>query len=135
MLRLMAGFLTGLLLTGCTNRVDAARDLFVQEKTCPADRVQVNELEGPTLHELRQQEQGQNPPKAPTDVQADPARLALWQAQQAEAARTRQWIDERFLLYRASGCGQQQDYACEFLWSQKGWPRGRCDVLSQKLID
>lgn len=134
MFRPMAWLLAGLLLTGCTSRVDAALDRFVQEKTCPADRVQVSELEGPTLHERRQQKRAKAVEQAPADIQADPGRLALWQARQAEAARTRQWGDEQFLLYRASGCGQQQDYACEFLWSQKGWPRGRCDVLSQKLL-
>ncbi|QEA12951.1 hypothetical protein [Comamonas flocculans] len=126
---------TGLMTQGCTSRMDAARDLFMQAKTCPAERVQVRELEGLTLHARREKKRMTNAVQAPDDVRADPARLALWQAQQAEAARIRQWIDERFLLYRASGCGQQQDYACEFLWSQKGWPRGRCDVLSQKLID
>lgn len=120
MRRLTLLFLASLMLQGCIRRVDAARDLFVQEKTCPANRVQVSELEGPTLHEMRQQKQGRKVERAPADIQADPSRLALWQAQQAEAARIQQWIDERFLLYRASGCGQQQDYACEFLWSQKG---------------
>lgn len=109
--------LTSLLLPGCTSRVDAAHDLFVRARTRPAKRVQIIKLDGPALHELRQQKWGQNPPQAPTDVQAEPSRLALWQARQAEAARTRQRADDRF-LHRASGCGQQQDHACEFLWSQ-----------------
>lgn len=134
MMRLAALLLASLLLPGCTSRVDAARALFVQAKTCPADRVQVSELEGSTLHELRQRQQAKNAQEPPADIRADPARLALWQQQQAESERTMQWVDGRYRLYHASGCDLQEDYACEFLWSQKGWPRGQCVPLRQKLV-
>lgn len=128
MVRLITWLLAALLLPGCSSRQDAARELFTQGKTCPADRVRSSELGGPTLHDMRKQRQARSPPRAPDEVRADPTRFALWQQQQAETERRSKWIDDRFHLYRASGCGQQRDHA-------KGRPRGRCSVLWQALSD
>lgn len=69
-----------------------ARDQFVADATCPADRVTV----------------AHDPKPAPPDVAADPGRLALWSSE-AESSP----------IYTARGCGQQRSYACD---PQGDWP-------------
>ena len=110
------------LLAACTGREGAARNLFEQTWSCPADRIEARRVEGLTLADLR-------PPAhetPPAEVAADAARLALWHAQQQEAQASRRRFDERYHVYDVSGCGHEARYACIFLMSERGPWRGLC---------
>ncbi len=134
MKRLLLCCAIAFLLTSCTSREDAASALFVQRLSCPAERIQIEEIADTSLHALRQRQTQQKAPStAPAEIAADPERLALWQEQAEQAQSNQKAIDERYRLYRVSGCQQQEVYACEFMWSQKGLPRGRCSSLAQML--
>lgn len=116
------------LLAACTGREGAARDLFEQTWTCPADRIEARRVEGLTLADLR-------PPAhetPPAEVAADAARLALWREQQQEAQASRRRLDERYHVYDVSGCGHQARYACIFLMSERGPWRGLCEPVPEQ---
>lgn len=130
---LAAFLLASLALAACTSRTDAARELFVNAHACPSERVEIVELQGQSVYELRRRAHPGGEVQPPAEVAGDPARLALWHRQRADAERTTRWVDDRYRIYRASGCGLQTDYACQFLWSEKGAPRGQCATLAQVL--
>jgi hypothetical protein len=72
--------------TGYFSTAAAARDQFVGDATCPAERVTV-------VHAPAQ--------PAPPDVAADPSRLEVWKAEAAKSP-----------TYVARGCGQERRYLC-----------------------
>lgn len=75
--------------TACASFQSTARDAFVREATCPADRVTVVQAA---------------PDPAPARIAADPGRLALWNAEAAQRAESQ---------FVARGCGQTIRYSCE----------------------
>ncbi len=80
-------------LSGCAALADrslraTARDDFVRQATCPADRVTV--VHAP-------------PAPAPPEIAADPGRLAIWSSEQERRAR--------YHLV-ARGCGEERRYLC-----------------------
>jgi hypothetical protein len=74
--------------TGCLTDELAARHKFVDDKTCPLDRV--------TAHVTT--------PAPPSDVAADPERMRLWTA--AHTAKS------PYTFMTASGCGSEVLYEC-----------------------
>lgn len=110
------------LLAACTGREGAARNLFEQTWTCPADRIEARREEGLTLADLRPPEH-ETPP---AEIAADAARLALWRERRQEALASRRRFDERYHVYEVSGCGHRARYACAFQMSERGPWHGQC---------
>ena len=91
---------------GCiTSRITGARTQFSQDATCPEDRVAVRET--PLVL---------TPVEPPPDVAADPQRLAMWQARDAEQRRAKQ--SDRY--YVVSGCGASHVYRCYYCVEMPG---------------
>lgn len=117
------------LLTGCTSTEEKARTAFVQSYTCPGEHVTVAPIAGVTMRELWLHSSESGGP-ASAEIQADPARLALWQREQESKIRAFH-IDEYELLH-ASGCGHEVDYACYCpgfftdMGQNRGTPQDRC---------
>ncbi len=78
-----------LVLTACSTLQSTARSQFVHSASCPADRVTV-------AHPA--------PEPAPTEIAADPDRLAVWNAD-AERRASR--------IYVARGCGTERRCVCD----------------------
>lgn len=85
---------------GCgTSRATGARAQFAQDQSCPKDRITVGAR--PLLAA------DSEPPAA---IAADPQRLAMWRAKDAERHRN----EESKTYYLATGCGQSRIYDCYY---------------------
>jgi hypothetical protein len=90
-------------LVGCQSKEAGAREKFSKEFTCPAERVEVRERSDLKPSMLR----AQVPP--PPDVAADPARLAMWKA---EEETNNENADQMCDMLEARGCNQQSLVCC-----------------------
>jgi hypothetical protein len=111
-----------LLAGGCKNVVEGAKDEFSKEFTCPLDRVEARAR--PELHRSDLESQ----PTPPKDIAADPARLKMWQEQQAKVNAARDSQDD---IVELRGCGHQVLYACHrfkngntFMCNTRKYPGG-----------
>ena len=91
--------------TGCQSLEDGARDEFSHEFSCPKASVQArtsSDVEPFALH---------NPTASQPlpEVKADPARLALWSADQK---RRRDDYNRAETVVEARGCGHHEIYLC-----------------------
>jgi hypothetical protein len=80
-----------------------AREAFSKTHTCPEERIEVRrraDLIRSKLGDMR---------KPPPEVQADPARLKMWQAEQDRINKS---VDAMCELYEARGCGHQELMCC-----------------------
>src|SRR6185312_3732055 len=82
----------------------AAKDKFVSEMTCPADRVTAKPRTDLSARDLAPR---YTPPTPPADVASDPARLDLWNAQHPPPR-----IDESLQVIELEGCGHHVLWAC-----------------------
>jgi hypothetical protein len=63
------------LLTACASREEAARDALAKAFTCPFEQITAIKIDGVRWSEVKKRE---NPiPDPPTEIRADPARLAI----------------------------------------------------------
>jgi len=82
-----------------------AKDKFVSEMTCPADRVTATRRKDLSARDLAPK---YTPPTQPSDVASDPARLDLWNSQHP-APR----INDGLQVIELEGCGHHVLWACE----------------------
>jgi hypothetical protein len=86
----------------CQSLGDGAKETFSQANSCPLDRVEARERPDLKTPSARA-------PDPPADIAADPARLRMWQEQQADrAARS----DTGHHFVEARGCGKSVLYDC-----------------------
>lgn len=99
-----------LALASCATEYGGARDTFVHDQSCPADRVTVVPL--PDYRRPLPP-----PPSPPPDVASDPERLATWQkqreAERAQAARPIGADGNVCDVFQVTGCGQQRLLCCD----------------------
>lgn len=96
--------MSALLLYGCKDLDEGAREDFSRSHTCPLDRVEARErtdLRPSALHF------GANKP--PAEVAADPGRLKMWQDEQARDAEK---YDGRYKTFEVRGCGHLELLTC-----------------------
>jgi hypothetical protein len=89
-------------LVACSDET-TARDQFANRFTCPAERVTVTPRKDLSAVAL-----AFRPKPAPTDVAADPERLALWNKQQAHHGADY----EGKSVFQVSGCNNEIFYIC-----------------------
>jgi hypothetical protein len=94
--------LTLFALCGCQSVTDGAKQQFSEDHTCPLERIEVRARPELKPSQFRS-------PSAPAEVAADPARLRLWQAKQAELAEN---VDSWGEIVEVRGCGVQLFYSC-----------------------
>lgn len=107
-----------LLLAGCGDPVEAARDEVTKSWTCPADRVQVARRDDLDAAAIYRKKAWRATP--PPDVAADPGRKALFEAQQNETIERSAKYYERATLVEARGCGKEALLTC-YRRSKKRW--------------
>lgn len=99
--------LVSLVVVACTSVPEGAKEYFSDKNTCPLDQVQVRARAELKPHDVMHSKPDKAPPR---DIAADPARLAMWQQKQDEAAQ----LDNAFCdVYEASGCGKTQLLCCK----------------------
>jgi len=82
--------------TACASYRSTSRDAFVQDATCPANRVTITEAP---------------PEPPPADIANDPGRVAIWNDKAAQKAATK---------FIARGCGQEIHYTCQTITASAG---------------
>src|SRR5882724_12368083 len=108
-----------LFLCGCQSVTDGAREQFSHDHVCPLDRVEAR-----ARPELKPSQFGA-PSTAPKDVAADPGRLELWQAEQAQfAANDDAWGE----IVEARGCEVHVFYSCGHPTRSSDGSRWMCTV-------
>jgi hypothetical protein len=85
-------------------RENAARELFSRNMSCPYDSVKAVLRKDLNAYDL----DGPTPAPPPSDVAADPVRLAEW------ARRQKELVDQynREAIVQASGCSREAYYVC-----------------------
>ncbi len=99
----LGGILSASTLIGCATLGDEARDTFAKNFSCPEERVEVRERK-----DIRPSD-WLNSEVPPGEVAADPARLAMWNEQQA---KLRADDDDRHSIFEVRGCGHELLYSC-----------------------
>jgi len=108
-------------LCGCQSAAEGAKAQFSEERVCPLERVEVR-----ARPELKPS-QFTRPSAPPADVAADPARLQLWQAEQARfAANNDDWGE----VVEARGCSGHVFYVCGHPTRSSDGKRWLCSVQS-----
>ncbi len=98
-------------LLGCTRLSTGARKDFARQYSCPDDRVQVRSRDDLNAKDLLAPNRAPAPPP-PLEVKNDPARYALWKANQA-AARAREAAPYgAYEVFTVTGCGHTELLAC-----------------------
>ncbi|MGV7120827.1 hypothetical protein [Sphingopyxis sp. 550A] len=93
---------------GCASREQAARDTLAQAFTCPVERVAATKVDGVRWSEVQRRA---NPvPDPPTEIRADPVRLAQWT--ESHHASFSPGFDHNYEGFRAAGCGHEVEYLC-----------------------
>jgi hypothetical protein len=87
-----------MLYKSCTALPNETREAFSEKYSCPIDSI--TSKDRPDVHAT----EFETPPTPPADVAADPARLAVWQANQPKP-----WPVEFFEL---TGCGHHVLWGC-----------------------
>lgn len=117
-----------LLVVGCSHE-DSAREEFGRAHSCPTDRVEMKKRS-----DVRWSTVSWSPPKetpAP-EVQADPARLAKWKAdQEATYAPLVKSLDAHD-VFEAHGCGHDSFVGCIRPARSNGPNRVSCEVVAMK---
>ncbi len=109
--RLAAGLACALGLGACASLGDGAAAQFSQRYTCPETHMRVvrrSDLDAAAVVRLWHAETGTKPATPPADVAADPARLALWEQQRAQALDSLAAGD----AFEISGCGHHELTVC-----------------------
>jgi len=95
---------------GCVSREEAAFRSASEAWSCPREELSVTPIDNVTMGELELQ--ALPPSVPPSEVQADPARLAIWNKAQEKARRSVLFHAKDFALFHVDGCGHAVDYAC-----------------------
>ena len=106
-----------LALAGCRKDETIAREMFAGRFTCPEDRLTVT-----TRKDLRAVDVAFRAKPAPSDVSADPARLASWNKEQAREAAD----FASFTVVEVKGCEHDVLFACGDLRVTVGSTRHGC---------
>jgi len=96
-------FFACLSLLSCKSMETGARESFSKAHTCPEERVEVRRRADVTRGQLRKR------PKPSAEIQADPGRLKMWEAEQERINKN---IDGMCDIYEARGCGYQELLCC-----------------------
>ena len=121
-------------ISGC-NYSEIAKADFSDARSCPADRITMTKIEwGDRL-----------PPPAttpPSDVAADPARLAMWNqthGQTDDAARDERMSGIRDSMadhsFRADGCGATAYYSCGQCRGSGCRQESTCHATERKVLE
>jgi hypothetical protein len=108
-------------IAACRSRETMARETFSSSFTCPADRITVaprNDLDAAAL--------AVQPQTPPSDIAADPGRLALWK--QEDERRAAQYKGASVM--QVSGCDREQFYVCGELRVSVGATRPGCQSVT-----
>jgi hypothetical protein len=89
---------------GCGSKQETARETFSKDKSCPLERVSA--VARPELSSYDLTFGAQTPPR---EIAADPARLAMWKAEQE---KTRAGWDDKMSVFEVGGCGEKKYYSC-----------------------
>jgi len=89
---------------GCQRLDDGAKDKFVDDFSCPKDRIEIRKRLDVDAYNLII---GQHAP--PADVAADVARLAIWQQREEDSHSS--W-NAAETVFELRGCAQQALYTC-----------------------
>lgn len=106
-----------LALAGCRTDETIAREMFGGRFTCPEDRITTT-----TRKDLRAVDVAFRAKPAPSDVAADPARLALWNKEQERAAAD----FASLTVVEVKGCERDLLFACGDLRVTVGSTRHSC---------
>lgn len=110
-------------MAGCGSREEAAFRTFSESYSCPRDQITVKPIDSVTMRELWLRANPLPPP--PADVQADPARLAVWSKAQDKDREGPLRGVQSYELFHATGCDHAVDYACHCPPQVKGSATGR----------
>ena len=98
------------LVAGCGKSLETgARESFAREYSCPEERVSVRARPDVEAAEILLRAAPQDPPAA---VSEDPARLAKWEQDRADAQAKQHDGFARFEVFEVSGCDTTQLVAC-----------------------
>jgi hypothetical protein len=106
-----------LLSSSCGYVIDATkvRAQFATDQSCPRERVTVRERPAPDAPVVARE--------PPSEIAADPQRLALWQAaERARQARVRREQRDDFRVYEVEGCNIRQTLTCSRYRQRGRWP-------------
>ncbi len=111
MARWVVGVLSGcVLLLGCGNAHDAAREQFGREFSCPLDRVTVRPRDDIKWSTVALHASAAEPPH---DVKRDPARYAKWKKDQEELNGPMRDLLDSFDVFEGKGCGHDVLLGCK----------------------
>jgi hypothetical protein len=96
--------------SACRSLHDKAVEQFGADYSCPADRVQARERSD--IHATTLFVDPPAPVMPPDEVRNDPARLAVWQANQQQAQSTQSSYLDFMTVFEVTGCDHRAFYAC-----------------------
>jgi hypothetical protein len=103
-------------LGACQRESTVVAETFASTYSCPAQQITV--ANRPDLVPYDVSSPWRKPAAPPDEVKSDPARLAVWQANQAKANDHSGYNKRRDVL-EATGCGHHALYVCSAAWRDR----------------
>ncbi|MGZ3417334.1 MAG: hypothetical protein ACXVEF_11930 [Polyangiales bacterium] len=108
----------------CKKLKTGAAEKFGTKYSCPDDRIHVTPRTDLKASDVMVSKHAKKPKKPPAEVQADPARLAKWKADQEEQeSSTKDFHDNAYDVFEVEGCDHHVMMTCHHPSGTKGGTR------------